>query len=128
MRRLILCSALALTSMAVMPAHAGWYVKMHGTTNSLTWQSTDGRALDLSSGDGKGIKVVAIAPDKRDGLHKGDLITAIDGHAVARVVDLLTYANAHLQDPATLSVSHAGKDVDVTLAAGELGALMHPHP
>ena len=128
MRHMVLIGTLALATALTSPAHAGWYVKMHGSTDSLTWQSSDGHALDLSSKECKGIKVVKIAPNGRDGLHKGDLITAVDGHAVAHVVDLLTYANAHLQDPVELSVSHGGHDVDVTLAAGKLGALLHPHP
>lgn len=128
MRCMTLIGTLALVIALTSPAHAGWYVKMHGTTDSLTWQSADGHALDLSSKEGKGVRIVKIAPDGRDGLHKGDLITAVDGHVVAHVADLLTYANAHLQDPAKLSVSHGGHDVNVTLAAGELGALVHPHP
>lgn len=128
MRYLILAGTLVLATVLSAPAHAGWYVKIHGTTNNLTWQGADGQALDLSSTDGKGIKVVAIAPDGRAGLHRGDLITAVDGHTVTHVKDLLIYANAHLQDPTELAVRRDGHNVEVALAAGELGLLMHPHP
>ncbi|MBU6248803.1 MAG: hypothetical protein KGN77_13695, partial [Xanthomonadaceae bacterium] len=128
MRHATIIGALVMAVALTASAHAGWYVEMHGTTDSLSWQGNDGRALDLSSMDGKGIKVVTIMPDGRDGLHKGDLITAVDGHAVGQVVDLVTYANAHMTNPTRLSISRHGHDTDLALAAGKLGALMHPHP
>lgn len=128
MRYRLLTATLAMTMAVSLPAHAGWYVKMHGTTDSLTWQANNGQSLELSSKAGEGIRVVTIKPDNRDGLKKGDLISAVDGQAVAHVKDLLTYANTHMQDPATLSVQRDGHSVDVALAAGELGALVHPHP
>lgn len=128
MRHIALTVAFALATAVAAPAHAGWYVSMHGTAESLTWKGADGQALNLSSKDGKGIVVAMIAPDGRDGLHAGDRITAVDGLSVVHVKDLLTYANAHMQDPAKLSVERKGHAVDVALAAGELGALVHPHP
>ncbi len=127
MRQMALTAALALATALATPAHAGWYVSMHGTTDELSWKANDGRNLELSSRDGKGIRVVAIAPAGYDGLHKGDLITAVNGHASTHVADLLTFANAHMQDPARLSVIRDGHQADVALAAGELGALVHPH-
>ena len=128
MRHIALSAAFALAAALATPVHAGWYVSMHGTAESLTWKGANGQALDLSSKDGKGVVVDRIAPDGRDGLHAGDRITAVDGQSVAHVKDLVTYANAHMQDPAKLSVRRGGHTVDVALAAGELGALVHPHP
>jgi len=128
MRHMLCTAAFALAATLASPAHAGWYVSIHGTAQSLSWKGANGQALDLSSKDGKGITVVTISPDGRDGLRQGDRIAAIDGQPVAHVEDLVTYANAHMQDPAKLSVQRSGHTVDVALAAGELGALVHPHP
>lgn len=130
MRHAAIIGTLILTATLASATHAGWpgYVKIHGTRDNLAWHNANDRALELSSKDGKGIDVVTISPDQQGGLHKGDLITAVDGHAVAHVVDLVTFANAHMQDPAKLSVQRDGHEADVALAAGELGALVHPHP
>ena len=131
MRHLALIGTLALATALTSLAHAGWlpnYVKIHGTSDHLDWHTADGRALDLSSKNGRGVEVVKITPDDRANLHQGDFITAVNGQAVVDVVDLVTYANAHMQDPATLSLRRAGHDVDVKLAASELGKLMHPQP
>lgn len=127
MRHAAIIGALALATALTSVAHAG-YIKIHGTTDNLAWQSENDRALELSSKDGRGITVVTISPEGQDGLHKGDLITAVDGHAVAHVVDLVTFANAHMQDQAKLSVSRGGHDIDVMLPDGALGALVHPQP
>jgi S1-C subfamily serine protease len=130
MRHAAIIGTLVLAAALASAAHAGWpdYIKIHGTTDDLTWHSANGRALELSSKDGKGIKVVTILPEGQDGLHKGDLITAVDGHVVAHVVDLVTFANVHMQDQAKLSVSRNGHDMDVMLSDGALGALVHPQP
>ena len=130
MRHAAIIGTLVLAAALASAAHAGWpgYIKIHGTTDNLTWHSANDRALELSSKDGKGIKVVTISPEGQDGLHKGDLITAVDGHAVAHAVDLVTFANAHMQDQAKLSVSRRGHDMDVMLANVALGALVHPQP
>lgn len=98
MRYMTLIGTLLLSGATALPVHAGWYVQMHSTTESLSWRGAHGQALDLTSRDDKGIRVVTIVPDGRDGLHKGDRITAIDGHVVPHVQDLLTYVNAHMQD------------------------------
>ena len=131
MRHAALIGILILATTLASAAHAGWpvnYIKIHGTTDHLNWHDAKGRALELSSKDGPGIKVVTISPEGRDGLYKGDLITAVDGHVVAHVVDLVTFANAHMQDQAKLSVSRNGHNMDVMLATSELGALVHPQP
>ena len=130
MRHAAIIGTLALAATMASAAHAAWpgYIKIHGTTDNLTWHSANDRALELSSKDGKGIEVVTISPEGQDGLHKGDLITAVDGHAVAHVVDLVTFANAHMKDQAKLSVSRGGHDIDVMLPDGALGALVHPQP
>lgn len=131
MRHATIIGALVLATVLTSVAHAGWagsYIKIHGTADNLAWQSENDRALELSSKDGKGIEVVTISPEEQNGLHKGDLITAVDGHAVAHVVDLVTFANAHMQDQAKLSVSRGGHDMDVMLPDGALGALVHPQP
>ncbi|MHB1056624.1 MAG: PDZ domain-containing protein [Rhodanobacter sp.] len=128
MRHLIMLGALATATALALPAHAGWYVHQHGTRDSLTWSDTDGRALELESPKGKGIEIARIAPAGRGGLQQGDVITAVDGHAVTHVADLLTYANAHLPDAAKLSVHRGHGELEVALPPGELAALVHPHP
>jgi S1-C subfamily serine protease len=131
MRHAAIIGTLVLATALAPAAHAGWpgkYIKIHGTTDNLTWHGAKDRAVELSSKDGRGIKVVTISPEGQDGLHKGDLITAVDGYVVAHVVDLVTFANAHMKDPAKLSVSRDDHTMDVVLAAGELGALVHPQP
>ncbi len=128
MRHIAPSAVFALAAALAAPVHAGWYVSMHGTAESLRWNGANGQALDLSSKDGKGVVVATIAPDGRDGLHEGDCITAVDGHSIAHVKDLVNYANAHMQDPAKLSVRRRGHAMDIALAAGELGGLVHPRP
>lgn len=128
MRTMILFAALAASTTLALPAHAGFYVKIHGTHNHLTWQDSDGRALDLASTNGKGILVERIKPAGRDGLQLGDEITAVDGQPVAHVVDLVTYANAHPQATCKLTVRRGQSDVQLALPAGELTALVHPQP
>ena len=131
MRHATIIGALVLATALTSVVHAGWagsYIKIHGTTDNLAWQGENDRALELSSKDGKGIEVVTISPEEQNGLHKGDLITAVDGHAVAHVVDLVTFANNHMQDQAKLSVTRNGHDKSVVLANGALGALVHPQP
>lgn len=44
------------------------------------------------------------------------------------MVDLVTFANGHMKDPAKLSVSRNDHVVEVMLAAGELAAMVHPSP
>lgn len=128
MRHLILLGALAVATVFALPAHAGHYVYIHGTRDMLTWHSPDGRALDLTSPDGKGIRVARIEPADRDGLKPGDVIAAVDGQPVGHVVDLVTYANAHLQAACKLSVRRGHDDLQLTLPAGDLAALVHPQP
>lgn len=127
MRHLILLGALAAAAAFALPAHAA-SVYIHGTHDMLTWHSSDGRALDLTSPDGKGIRVARIEPAERDGLKLGDVIAAVDGQPVAHVVDLVTYANAHSQAACKLSVHRGHDDLQLTLPAGELTALVHPQP
>lgn len=128
MRHLILLGALAAASTYGLPAHAGLYVYEHGTRDMLTWHSPDGRALDLVSPDGKGIRVARIEPADRDGLKPGDVIVAVDGQPAAHVVDLVSYANAHLQAACKLSVRRGHDDLQLALPAGELASLVHPQP
>ena len=128
MRRLILLGAIAAATAFALPAYAGHYVYIHGTRDMLTWHSPDGRALDLTSPDGKGIRVARIEPADRAGLKPGDVIATVDGQPVAHVVDLVTYANAHPQAACKLSVHRGHDDLQLALPAGELTALVHPHP
>lgn len=128
MRHLILLGAMAATAIIALPAHADWYVKIHGTRDSLTWHTDKGRALDLASPEGKGVHINRIEPAGRDGLRQGDLIVAVDGQPVAHVVDLTNFANAHLQVACKLTVQRSHGSMQVALPAGELAALVHPSP
>lgn len=124
MRHIALIASLALAIAVTSSAQAGWSVHI----DNLTSTRPDGRVIDLSSKMGTGIKVVTIAPEGRDGLHEGDVITAVDGHPLVYVTDLVAYAKTHMQDPARLSVNRGNHNTDVTLAAGKLGALLNAQP
>jgi S1-C subfamily serine protease len=128
MRNLILLGVLILATGLTLPAHAGWSVQMHGTRDSLTWRANNGQALNLASPYGKGIEVVDIEPAGRDGLQQGDVITAVDNQVVARVVDLLTYSNAHPNDATRLTLHRGHGEQELVVGAGKLNALLHPHP
>ncbi len=49
MRHMRLIGSLILATALASSAHVGWYVEMHGTTDSLTWQSADGPHHDVVS-------------------------------------------------------------------------------
>ena len=128
MRHLVLLGAIVATTIVALPAHADWYVKIHGTRDSLTWHTEMGRELDLASPEGKGVRVDRVEPAGHDGLQQGDVVVAVDGQSVVHVVDLLDFANAHLQAACKPTV-HRGRDnAQVALPAGELTALVHPSP
>jgi S1-C subfamily serine protease len=128
MRNLIALGAIAAATAFALPAQALSYLKIHGTRDSLTWHTGNGRALDLASPEGKGIHIERIEPAGYDGLLKGDLIVAADGQPMAHVVDLLKFANTHLQAPCKLTVQRGQRNMQVALPAGELAALVHPSP
>ena len=128
MRHATMLGALAIAATIALPAHAGGYVKIHGTRDSLTWHTDKDRALDLASPEGKGVHVNRIEPAGRNDLQQGDMIVAVDGQPVAHVVDLLNFSNAHLQAACMLTVQRDRNNVQVALPAGELSALVHPSP
>ena len=128
MRTLILLGTLAAAAAVALPAQADGYLKIHGTRDNLTWHTSNGRALDLASPEGKGIRINRVEPAGHDGLRQGDVIVAADGQPVAHVVDLTIFANAHLQAASKLTVHRGRSDVQVALPAGELAALVHPSP
>lgn len=128
MKHMLLAGAFTVVAALTATAQAGLYVKIHGTQDHLTWDASDGRALELASPNGKGIAVERIAPAGRDGLQPGDVITAVEGQPVAHVVDLVTYANAHLQAASKLTVHRGHGNVQLALPGGELAALVHPSP
>lgn len=128
MRHLIMFGVFATAIILALPAHASGYVKIHGTRDSLTWHTDKVRALDLAFPEGKGVHINRIEPAGYDGLQQGDVIVAVDDQPVAHVVDLLKFANTHLQAACKLTVQRGRDNVQVALPAGELTALVHPSP
>ena len=128
MRPLILLGAITAATIVALPAQADGYLKIHGTRDNLTWHTSNGRALDLASPEGKGIRINRIEPAGRDGLRQGDVIVAADGQSVVHVIDLTIFANAHLQAACKLTMHRGQNNVQVALPAGELAALVHPSP
>jgi serine protease Do len=79
--------------------------------------------LDSGPNAGKGALVVAVTaggPAARAGLQRGDLVTAIDGQAVASSTDLVRkVADARPGQSLTLKVLRGGRSLDLKVQAGD---------
>ncbi|MEY2114888.1 MULTISPECIES: PDZ domain-containing protein [Rhodanobacter] len=131
MRHLSLLGAIAIASMFTLPTHASWQhwsLDEHSTDNSLTWKNSEGHSLDLDSAAGKGVTIVKIEGNGMHGLQPGDVILAVNGHAVKRVADLISQANANEHGTTTVALRRGHENKRITIAGSDLYALIHPHP
>ena len=130
MRRLIplLCGTFVLAAVTVMPVYAGWYTTFHNTHDSLVWHNSDGRALDLKSNDSAGIEVAKVNPVDLWGLRKGDVILAVDGHAVKHVDELFTRLQASKPADVKIQLRRDHVEQELTIAGSDYTNLVNPHP
>lgn len=131
MRTMILLAALAAATTLALPAHAGWQhwsLDEHSTDNTLTWSNSEGRSLDLESADGKGAVIVKIEATATYGLEPGDVIIAVNHHAVKHVADLITLANANEHGSVTIELQRGHKNQQISIVGSDLYTLIHPHP
>ena len=130
MRRLIpvLCGALVMAAVTVMPAYAGWYTTFHNTHDSLVWHNSDGRVLNLLSTDSTGIEVTKVNPVDLWGLRKGDVILAVDGHPVKHVDELFTQLQASKPAAVKIQLRRSGSEQMVTIPDSDYTNITNPHP
>lgn len=131
MRYLPLLASLAMTTAFALPAHAGgqyWSLDEHNTDDTMTWHNSKNHSLALDSTAGKGVVVVKIEPADTHGLHAGDVILAVNGHAVKHVIDLINQANANEHGTVTLELQRGHDNKQIVIAGSDLYALIHPHP
>ncbi|HEU5487964.1 MAG TPA: PDZ domain-containing protein [Candidatus Nitrosotalea sp.] len=64
--------------------------------------------------------VTPATPDQNNILHGGDIITAIDGHPIKTIYDVIAYLDEekNVGDKTTLTVYREGKSVDLTAILG----------
>jgi S1-C subfamily serine protease len=131
MRHLSLLGALAIATTFALPAHANWQhwsLDEHSTEDALTWNNSEGHSLDLDSAAGNGVAIVKIETADTHGLRAGDVILAVNGHAVKHVTDLINQANVNERGAVTLELQHGHQNRQVAIAGSDLYALIHPHP
>lgn len=130
MRRLILllCGALVITTVTVMPAYAGWYTTFHNTDDSLVWHNSDGRALELHSDNGAGVEVTKANPADLWGLRKGDVILAVDDHPVQHVGALFKQLQARKPAAVKIHLRRGPSEQVLTIAGSDYTNLVNPHP
>ncbi len=94
----------------------------HGFIGATIQQITPDLAESLGRDDTHGALVAAVAaggPSERGGLHVGDVVQAVNGHAVTSASDLTRQvAFAHPGDTLRLTVLRDGRQASVDLRAG----------
>jgi S1-C subfamily serine protease len=130
MRRmiLVLCGALMMATVVVMPAYAGWYTTFHNTDDSLVWHNSDGRALELKSDSGAGIEVTKANPADLWGLRKADVILAVDDHPVQHVGELFKQLQASKPAAVKIRIRRGHAEQILTIAGSDYTNLVNPHP
>jgi hypothetical protein len=84
-------------------------------SNTFTWHDAD-HVLTLKSGDGEGIRVTHMEPASVWGLQQGDVILAVDDHAVDQVQELLERLNASKPNPVAIRVRRDKTEHEITVA------------
>ena len=128
MRKLTLCNAFLLATLASMSAQAGWYTYIHNTKDNLTWHDSDGHVLDLHSSDASGVTITKLAPADLWGLRQDDAILAIDGHAIKNVDDVFAQLNAHNPASVQVKIRRGNAEKSLTLTEDEYRRILHPYP
>lgn len=101
--------------------------RVHSSDSDYSW-SENGRGLSLHSHGASGIVVDRTNPVPFHGLRPGDVIVAVDGHAVTQVNDLLKAVRGHDTTPMTMRVHRAGSDVTLSWTHAEFHALFPSPP
>lgn len=125
---MVLCGALVMATVTVMPAYAGWYTTFHNTHDSLVWHNSDGRALELHSDNGTGIEVTKANPAVLWGLRKGDVILAVDGHPVNHVDELFKQLQTRKPAAVKIQLRRDQSEQVLTMAGSDYTNLVNPHP
>lgn len=84
-------------------------------SNTFAWHDSE-HALTLESGDGEGIKVTHTEPASVWGLQQGDVILAVDNHAVDQVQELLERLDASKPRPVAIRVRRDKTEQEITVA------------
>ena len=84
-------------------------------STTFAWHDA-GHALSLKSGDGEGIEVTRTEPASVWGLQQGDVILAVDGHAVDQVEELLKRLDASKPKPVAIRVRRDTREQEITVA------------
>ena len=125
---LILCGALVTATVTAIPAYAGWYTSFHNTHDSLVWHNSDGRTLELHSGDGDGVKVTRINPADLWGLRKSDVILTVAAQPVIHVDELFTQLQASKPAAVKIQLRRGDSEKTLTIAGADYTNLVNPHP
>jgi hypothetical protein len=91
---------------------------LHGDDDCSTtfaWHDSD-HALTLKSGEGEGIRVTHTEPASVWGLQQGDVILAVDDHAVDQVQELRERLDASKPKPVAIRVRRDKTEHEITVA------------
>lgn len=128
MRKLIPLTILFVAAFTILPVHAGWYDYQHNTDDNLVWHDSLGEALALKSGKDDGVKVINLSPVTLWGLHKGDAILAVDGHAVQHVRQFLDLLYKNKPAAVTILVNRGNAEQTLTVKASDYTKIVNPQP
>lgn len=117
-----------IAAFTVLPAHAGWYDYQHNTDNSLVWHDSLGESLTLKSGTSAGVDVADLSPATLWGLHQGDIMLAVDGHAVKHVGQLLKLLYANKPNSVQVLVRRGSEERTLTVKAADYSKIVSPQP
>lgn len=94
-------------------------------STTFAWHDAD-HALTLKSGDGKGIRVTHTEPPSVWGLQQGDVILAVDDHAVDQVQVLLERLDASKPNPVAIRVRRDNTEHEITVAERDYTSIAAP--
>lgn len=93
--------------------------------NTFVWRGST-QSLTLKSGDGEGISVTHTEPASVWGLQQGDVILAVDGHAVDQVQELLNRLDASKPEPVALRVRRDRAEQEINVTENDYGNIATP--
>jgi|GEM_PF-891051 len=96
-------------------------------STTVAWHDAD-HGLTLKSGDGEGIRVTRTEPASVWGLQQGDVILAVDGHAVDQVQELIERLDASKPKPVAIRVRRDKTEQEITLAESDYANMASSSP